>query len=304
MKTVGTTLIFLAAALVAAGLRAQPNTLVCQGLKTRTDQSPAALEGRQLDEVLFEAAALDCPDIAMDMLARGASVKARNRRGATPLNVATGKGAAKVSRLLIEKGANIEHRDLAGTTPLLGAARSGRRRIASLLIDAGADPNGADKQNVTPLMAAAFDGDMRMLRLFLDAGADPEAADHFGKGALIYAAGRAFPGIVAALLEAGAKPDGVWGNDLTPLMWAAGHANDAPASDGIAAATLLLDAGARIDRRDNRGRDALMIAASRGHRDMVVFLLEHGADPTARDKKGLSAADLATNDAVRALLTD
>lgn len=143
---------------------------------------------------------------------------------------------------------------------------------------------------------------MRMLRLLLDYGARTDARDASGKGAILYAAGRAYPRIVQALLEAGANADGVWGHDLTPLMWAAGHANDAPAADGVAVSGLLLDAGAAIDRRDDRGRTALMIAAERGHRQMVAFLLERGANPAARDKAGLSAADLAATDAIRQLL--
>ena len=283
---------------------AQAQTLVCQALQGRLDQSPILFEGRLLNEALLEAAALDCVVIADDLLTRGASVKARNRRGATPLNVAAEHGSREVAARLIGLGADIEHRDLAGVTPLLGAAREGRRRMAGLLLDAGAKIDGSDKQNITPLMAAVFEGDLRMVKMFLEAGADIEAADIHGKGALIYAAGRAFPKVVATLLEAGAEVDGAWGNELTPLMWAAGHANDAPASDGIAVVTQLLEAGARLGRQDDRGRNALMIAAARGNRQIVAFLLERGSDPSARDNSGLMAADLASDDEIRNLLNE
>ncbi|MCT4373283.1 ankyrin repeat domain-containing protein [Yangia mangrovi] len=129
--------------------------------------------------------------------------------------------------------------------------------MVAQLVEAGADVKLASREGVTPVMAAAFDGDARMLAILLEAGGDPKAEDRRGKGALTYAAGRAFAGIVAALLEAGAEADRVWGHDLTALMWAAGHANDAPAPDGVETARLLLEAGARIDRQDDRGRSAL-----------------------------------------------
>jgi ankyrin repeat protein len=296
--------LMLVAALSMTPVQARPPSQKCEALAGRIAQSPAAARDRLTQEALFEAAALDCPAIAAEMLARGASVEARNRRGATALSIAAGSGAREIATLLLDAGADLQHRDLNRATPLLIAAREGRRRMAGLLLEAGADVNAADRQGVTPLMAAAFDGDARLLRLLLDAGARVDARDTQGKGAIVYAAGRAYPQIVSALLDAGADADGAWGHELTPLMWAAGHANDAPAADGVAVAGILLDAGAELQRRDDRGRTALMIAAQRGHREMVTFLLGRGADPTLRDKAGLSAADLAPDDAVRALLRD
>jgi ankyrin repeat protein len=86
-------------------------------------------------------------------------------------------------------------------------------------------------------------------------------------------------------------------------MWAAGHSNDAPAAEGVRTATLLLEAGADPRSRDDRGRDALMIAAARGHTAMIALLLDHGADLTARDNIGKTAMALAETDAARAALS-
>ncbi|MCT4373282.1 ankyrin repeat domain-containing protein [Yangia mangrovi] len=66
------------------GALAQPAAPVCSALETRLSQSRAALEGRVLNEALFEAAALDCPETARRLLEQGASVEARNRFGGTP----------------------------------------------------------------------------------------------------------------------------------------------------------------------------------------------------------------------------
>lgn len=295
---------FLACCLASAVAHAQPETHACAALAQRLAQSPAVLEGRLLHEALFEAAALDCGDIAVSVISGGASAEARNRSGKTALSISAERGARNVARILIEAGADVNHRDLAGSTPLLGATGAGRRRMVTMLIEAGADPNAANKQGITPLMAAAFEGDARTVRLLLEAGAEVGRRDSHGKGAIIYAAARAYPGIVKQLIEAGVDADGVWGNELTPLMWAAGHANDAPSADAIKVAEILLDAGAEISRRDNRGRDALMIAAERGHAGMVAFLLARGADAKLRDLAGLSAADITRDAAIRDLLTD
>ncbi len=281
----------------------QPASLVCDALVQRLEQSTAALEGRHLNEALFQGAEVKCEGVVADMLARGASVEARNRKGESALSVAAKRGAIDVASLLISAGANIHHRDLSGATPLLLAAEDRRTRMVKYLIDVGADLNTQSKKGVTALAAAAFSGNSRLVRLLIDAGAELDRPDETGKVALTYAAGKADTRIVSQLLAAGADADGVWGNDLTPLMWAAGHANDAPRLAAIETAEMLLDAGANISRQDNRGRNALMIAASRGHAQMVSFLIGRGAKTDTKDKSGKSAYDLATNDDLRALLT-
>lgn len=296
------TVLALTALFAAGSADARAASQVCAALAQKIQQSSEALEGRALSEALFDAAALDCADIASDMLARGASFRARNARGASALSMAAGKGSRDVIRILLAAGADLHHRDLDGATPILIASKNGRRRTVDLLLEAGADPDQGDDQGVTPLMAAAFNGDLRLLRVLLKAGVEIDAQDQTGKVALIYAAGRAFPEVVDALLQNGADADGVWGNDLTPLIWAAGHANDAPAADGIRTATLLLDAGAGLERKDNRGRTALMVAADRGHSEMVGLLLGRGADRTATDISGDTAASLAATNDIRAML--
>ena len=97
-------------------------------------------------------------------------------------------------------------------------------------------------------------------------------------------------------------PAAAYGNELTALMWAAGHTNDTPAADGMATVELLLAAGAPVAPADNRGRTALMIAAERDHPEIVARLLAAGADPAARDREGKTAADLAASAAVHEAL--
>ena len=94
-------LVALMALLSPTAAAAKPPSRVCAVLETRIDQSHLTLEGRHLDEALFEAAALDCPEIAARLLDEGASVAARNRSGATALTIAAEAGARPVAALLL-----------------------------------------------------------------------------------------------------------------------------------------------------------------------------------------------------------
>jgi ankyrin repeat protein len=101
------------------------------------------------------------------------------------------------------------------------------------------------------------------------------------------------------LLDAGADANQRAGNDLTALMWAAGHSNDVPAPDALVTLNLLLERGAALDAADNRGRTALMTAATQGHAGIVARLLAAGADAALRDRQGKTARDLAADEQTR-----
>ena len=88
-------------------------------------------------------------------------------------------------------------------------------------------------------------------------------------------------------------------------MWAAGFSNDVPESEGEQTVKVLLDRSAKVNRRDNRGWTALMIAAERGHLGVVRILLAAGADPKLRSKDGKTpymVARQARHAAIAALL--
>jgi ankyrin repeat protein len=175
----------------------------------------------------------------------------------------------------------------------LYAATASKNRTVKALVAAGAAIDLENRKGVTPLIAAAYDGDKRILALLIEAGADPKTVDKTGKSAMFYAAGRGFAKIVKTLHGLGVDVNQVLGNDLTALMWAAGYSNDVPDSDGLATVSLLLGLGAEVGARDNRSRTALMIAASRGHGEVVERLLEAGADPRLADRQGKTARILA-----------
>ena len=127
-------------------------------------------------------------------------------------------------------------------------------------------------------------------------------ADDSALKPIVYAAALGFTPVVRRLLDAGVYVNARYGNDLTLLMWAAGYADGAGVLDAVAVVNLVLDRGAAIDARDNRGRTALMIAAERGHAAIAALLIARGAAAELRDKGGKTARDLAANDEVRSKL--
>ncbi len=208
-------------------------------------------------------------------------------------------GHVALIELFLSRGAAIDARNLVGTTALYGAAENERHASVTRLLAHGADPDLPGPSGVTPLAAAAFKGNGRIVETLLARGADPNVVDRTGKSAMTYAAARAFTFVIRRLLDAGVDPNRAYGNDLTALMWAAGHDEGVGSGAALDAIALLLDAGAAIDPLDDRGRTALMIAAELGRAEIVALLLERGADRTIADKAGKRALDLAGNEGVR-----
>lgn len=259
------------------------NVRVCQGQEQDFEQKRSTATTLELNAALFAAAEKGCAALANRLLDAGASLKARDRLGATPLSRAAAAGEADIVALFLDHGAMIDARNLDGSTALFLAAEGDKREAVKTLIARGADANLAGRSGVAPLAAAAFAGRDEVVQLLLDHRVDPNAEDDTGKSAICYGAGRGFPAVVRQLLNAGVDPNRRYGNELTALMWAAGYSDEAGTRDAAEILTLLLDRGARLDDKDNRGRTALMIAASLGHSSAVDVLVARGANAAGSD---------------------
>jgi uncharacterized protein len=291
----------LVAASTGAAFAQAPDA--CGELQRRFDASKQAATAIEISNFLFSAADKNCVELARELIDGGASAEARDRMGAKPLSHAARFGHEAMVDLLLDRGAPIDARNLQGATALYMALDNGHGVLARDLIARGADVTLPGHANVTPLMAAAFHADDATAEILLAKGADANARDDTGKSAIVYAAARASSPIVARLLDRGIDVNARYANDLTLLMWGAGYDDSAKAADAVDVVRLLLDRGARIEDRDNRGRTALMIAAETNHAEVVDLLLSRGADPQARDKAGKVAADIATQAALREKLS-
>jgi uncharacterized protein len=271
----------------------------CRELDRNYTVVKADITSIQRNTLLFTSAATDCGALAARLIADGASLMARDRMGAMPLALAARGGHAALVERFLSQGAAIDARDLAGGTALYAAVEGERPTTVTALLNRSANPNLAGRSNVSPLAAAAFKGNDRIVELLLARGADADHVDATGKTPIVYAAARGFAPVVRRLLDAGVDPKARYGNDLTALMWAAGHEDGVNAGAAVEVVDLLIGRGADIDAADNRGRTALMTAAERGDTAVVATLVAHGAGRMVRDRSGKTACDLAANEAVR-----
>jgi hypothetical protein len=113
------------------------------------------------DTALHVAAAAHRPALARALLAQGADVRARNRRGAEPLHYAADgwpgwrpSEQAGTIRALIEAGADPNATDKGGVAPLHRAVRNRCAAAVEAFLDGGADPRLPNGSGSTPLQLA------------------------------------------------------------------------------------------------------------------------------------------------------
>jgi uncharacterized protein len=292
-------------ALLGATLLAQAaDSERCRELTRNFEIRKPQITAVEVSLTLFSAADRNCVNLATELLDQGASVDARDRIGGRPLSHAAKSGHLEMVDLLLARGATTDARDLNGATALYHAAERGHASVVERLIERGADVNLTGRSGVSPVAAAAYAGRDSIVGILLAHGADGHAPDDTGKPALIYAAAGARLDIVKQLMTVTrADLNARYANDLTLLMWASGPDEAVPEAQAIEVVSYLLDAGAHIDDRDDRGRTALMIAAEGGHAGISGLLLARGADPSLKDKAGKRAADLTVLSALREKLT-
>ena len=281
----------------AAALAA--NSERCQELGRKFQTAKPQISAIEVSSALFSAADGNCTALATELLDYGASVDARDRFGARPLSHAARFGHLEMANLLLARGAPINARNLAGATALYFAAEGGHVPVAQRLIELGADVNLTGRSGISPVAAAAYAGSDAIVEALIAHGADERVADETGKPPIVYAAARARLDIVKRLLGRNIDINARYRHDLTLLMWASGADEKIPEAEAIEVVRYLVDAGARIDDRDARGRTALMIAAEGGHAEIVALLLARGADQSLKDQAGKRAADLTSLSSLR-----
>jgi ankyrin repeat protein len=67
---------------------------------------------------------------------------------------------------------------------------------------------------------------------------------------------------------------------------------------------MLLERGAVIDARDNRGKTSLYKAVQRGRIEVARLLLEHSADVNARDESGMILSQYTDQQEILELLSE
>ena len=130
------------------------------------------------------------------LVAAGADVNRKDKRGGTPLFHAVIKPDTAVAEYLIAQGADVNGRVFDGNggasyqymTPLHSALRIGYLDMVSLLIVNGADVNAMYQSGIRPLHHASALGQKAVVELLLAYDADVNAKNKKGRTALHAAA--------------------------------------------------------------------------------------------------------------------
>ncbi len=163
--------------------------------------------------------------------------------------------------------------DLGTSRPPVKREHTPEYEIARMLLDSGASVEARDEENSTPLMVAAAHGQDEVFNLLLERGADINATDKYGHTALIAAACECavatMPStyeIMEKLLYRGADVNARALDGTTALMNAVGGFG------GTANAELLIEKGANLRARDDKGRTAMKVAEESRRPEMAKLM--------------------------------
>ena len=231
----------------------------------------------------------------------------------TPLCAARTKRRTRIEALLLRRGA----REEIFTHAFLGELDRLREIIDHNSREAQANDPAVDALEITPVHHAVAGGRVEALRVLLSAVSETSEPLRGAARAIRDAAARESVDMVAMLLEHGASAASVgvgrWvlHPELAQMLERAGASIDRSGAwigatctgnqgrkDDPAYVAALLHHGARVGdkRRVGQGNDggqatALHYAAKAGFVKTIAVLLDHGADPTARDDNGFTPLD-------------
>jgi ankyrin repeat protein len=257
--------------------------LLCSALSTAFASTP-----------LIEAAKSGNKTALASLLERKANANSADPDGTTALHWAAYKDDLDAVDILLKAGAKAGVSNDLGATPLWLAAQNGGAAVVKRLLEAGADPNRALTSGETPLMVGARGGYAEVVQLLLSKGADPNVPGSRGQTALMWAAAQKHPDVVKILI--GHKADltvksDTWSEVMAvpphgylPYNKAIPHGGEtalmfAARVGDVDSARELLAAGANPNDADAWGVSATTLAAHSGFTDLVLLLLDRGADP-------------------------
>lgn len=261
-------------------------------------------------------------NVAKFLIEAGASVNSVDNTGCSVLYKATDLYQVAFVQLLVEQediDVNIAHPRQSDFTPLIRAAFDGFAEIVKLLVSVPQleiNKSGSEPAGATALIYAATAGTLDCVKILLSQpNVEIDLQDERGASALIYAAENGYTEIVEALLERDANTEALEvGTQGTALMRAIDY-------NAIPVVKLLLQHGANVHHKDCFDRGMLHGAACNGRSEIIELLLEfdptldinmqdvngkttlhdvarlgnentakvlldHGADPTIKDKFG------------------
>ena len=240
-------------------------------------------------------------DLAMALLERGADPSIRNHAGATPLYTT-------INTQWIPKSRHPQpaHYMQQEVTYL---------ELMKALLDAGVDPNvrlekqlwfttygddylGVDRMGATAFWRAAYALDLDAMKLLLEYGADPNIPTMKPPERRRRGGGEAESTDPSGLPPVPVGGPGAWPiHAASGIGYGEGYAANihrhVPGGWMPAVRFLVEELGADVNARDQNGYNAVHHAAARGDNELILYLVEQGADVMAVSREGQTTVDMA-----------
>ena len=163
---------------------------------------------------LLQAAEAGEVERVLELLAKGASVRARDKIGRTPLMLAAIHGRVEAVKVLLENGSELDAANKNGGTAFWFAIVNSKPEVVAMLIEHGA---GLTVDGRPALFLAS---DTSVAKVFLDRGVDVNVRDSTGNTALMVAAGTGKHLLASFLIAHGADVNAVNKGGATALSMA------------------------------------------------------------------------------------
>ncbi|XP_034937941.1 putative ankyrin repeat protein RF_0381 [Chelonus insularis] len=184
------------------------------------------------------------------LLTKGININFPDDNQETLLFHAIHNGNIKMTELLLSNNANVQHKNINGDTPLHLATRYFiDTKFVEILLRYNAKVNEINKDSLVPLHFACDEGNIKKIQILLDYNAGVNVADKFGKTPLHFVCTRGE----------------IWVPEVLKL---------------------LLQYTGDINVRDLKGKSPLFEACEVGNVSVINILLENGADMECKDNRG------------------
>jgi ankyrin repeat protein len=222
------------------------------------------------------------------LLKRGAKANVAGRRGLGAIHLAVIRGDLRILDLLVKAGADITLLDSGNATPLYYGAKYGKTECVRYLLsehkkkkyvgamsrysDVSCKPEGWE----SPLLAAAKQGHLEIVHLLVESGCHVEQCDVYHSNILHKACQQENTEVIKALIKL--KPFAIRQmltsvcDDGYPIHVACKHFN-------IDIVNFLAFHGSPVNAFDSHGNTPLMICCRKERYQLVLSLLDAGANP-------------------------
>ncbi|XP_067660904.1 ankyrin repeat domain-containing protein 50-like [Haliotis asinina] len=195
-------------------------------------------------------------------------INSRVKCGRTAVMLAAGNGNKDLVQLFVDKGADVSLLDKTGDNILHCACRGGGAEVLKYILSKDmVDINSLGHRKRTPVIVAAERGQKEVVELLVKHGADLSLSERSGGNILHHVCQRGHYKLVKYVLSLNMVDiHSRWWMKRTPVMVAAKYGHKEVVK-------LLVNHGANLLQSDKRGDNILHLVCFAGHSDIVKYIL-------------------------------